>query len=332
MIGKPPNLKLYVDSVIRQSPNRTTWCHSHDDIWDNIEPYKENSYVGHMTLNEIFLFCSRKGIKSKPFNKWWGRKTLSRHVNSFFKNESHVDFDNLPTHNDNGRYMKLSSVVEILYDLPIRNQISIIQTDKVLEVHPGGTRLALKDFYLDPVPVFLYSYEPIDFLEKVVLAKGERAYSVLKQAFRDRTPKKTYHALVQGHPDPASGTIDTPIARSQKHDYKFTISSTGKPAVTHYQVKEMLPSAALVEVGLETGRTHQIRVHFSHFRHPLVGDPLYGSDPKLAAKLDLDRQWLHAVKLGFSHPISGEWVEFTSDYPGDLEIALGRLRDVGFRL
>ncbi|MGA1032714.1 MAG: RluA family pseudouridine synthase [Aquiluna sp.] len=166
----------------------------------------------------------------------------------------------------------------------------------------------------------------------MVLAKGERAYSMLKQAFRDRTPKKTYHALVQGHPDPASGTIDTPIARSQKHDYKFTISQTGKPAVTHYQVKEMLPSAALVEVGLETGRTHQIRVHFSHFRHPLVGAPLYGSDPKLAAKLDLDRQWLHAMKLGFTHPISGEWVEFTSDYPSDLEIALGRLRDVGFRL
>lgn len=166
----------------------------------------------------------------------------------------------------------------------------------------------------------------------MVLAKGERAYSVLKQAFRDRTPKKTYHALVQGHPDPASGTIDTPIARSQKHDYKFTISQNGKPAVTHYEVKEMLPSAALVEVGLETGRTHQIRVHFSHFRHPLVGDPLYGSDPKLAAKLNLDRQWLHAVKLGFSHPISGEWQEFSSEYPSDLEIALARLRDVEFRL
>ena len=166
----------------------------------------------------------------------------------------------------------------------------------------------------------------------MVLAKGERAYSVLKQAFRDRTPKKTYHALVQGHPDPASGTIDTPIARSQKHDYKFTISQNGKPAVTHYEVKEMLPSAALVEVGLETGRTHQIRVHFFHFRHPLVGDPLYGSDPKLAAKLNLDRQWLHAVKLGFSHPISGEWQEFSSEYPSDLEIALARLRDVEFRL
>jgi 23S rRNA pseudouridine1911/1915/1917 synthase len=166
----------------------------------------------------------------------------------------------------------------------------------------------------------------------MVLAKGERAYSVLKQAFRDRTPKKTYHALVQGHPDPAAGTIDTPIARSQRHDYKFTISQTGKPAVTHYRVMEMLPSAALLEVGLETGRTHQIRVHFAHFRHPLVGDPLYGSDPKLAAKLELGRQWLHAVKLGFSHPISGDWVEFSSDYPSDLEIALGRLRDVEFRL
>ena len=166
----------------------------------------------------------------------------------------------------------------------------------------------------------------------MVLAKGERAYSVLKQAFRDRTPKKTYHALVQGHPDPASGTIDTPIARSQKHDSKFTISQNGKPAVTHYEVKEMLPSAALVEVGLETGRTHQIRVHFFHFRHPLVGDPLYGSDPKLAAKLDLERQWLHAVKLGFAHPISGEWQEFGSEYPSDLEIALSRLRDVEFRL
>ena len=166
----------------------------------------------------------------------------------------------------------------------------------------------------------------------MVLAKGERAYSVLKQAFRDRTPKKTYHALVQGHPDPASGTIDTPIARSQKHDYKFTISQNGKPAVTHYEVKEMLPSAALVEVGLETGRTHQIRVHFFHFRHPLVGDPLYGSDPKLAAKLNLERQWLHPVKLGFAHPISGEWQEFSSEYPSDLEIALARLRDVEFRL
>lgn len=166
----------------------------------------------------------------------------------------------------------------------------------------------------------------------MVLAKSERGYSVLKQAFRDRTVKKTYHALVQGHPEPASGTIDTPIARSQRHDYKFTISELGKPAVTHYNTLELLPAAALMEVGLETGRTHQIRVHFSHFRHPLVGDPLYGSDPKLAAALNLDRQWLHAKKLAFSHPITGDWVEFESDYPADLKLALEKLSDVDFRL
>jgi 23S rRNA pseudouridine1911/1915/1917 synthase len=166
----------------------------------------------------------------------------------------------------------------------------------------------------------------------MVLARSERAYSILKQAFRDRAVKKTYHALAQGHPEPASGTIDTPIARSQRHDYKFTISADGKPAVTHYRTIELLPAAALMEIGLETGRTHQIRVHFSHFRHPLVGDPLYGADPKLAAALDLDRQWLHAKKLAFTHPITGDWVEFESNYPRDLEIALDKLRDADFRL
>ena len=166
----------------------------------------------------------------------------------------------------------------------------------------------------------------------MVLAKSEMSYSVLKQAFRDRVVKKTYHALVQGHPEPSRGTIDTPIGRSTKHDYKFTISAAGKPAVTHYETIEVLPAAALMQVGLETGRTHQIRVHFSHFRHPLVGDPLYGSDPKLASSLDLDRQWLHAKRLGFDHPATGEFVEFESEYPIDLEIALNRLRDVDFRI
>jgi len=166
----------------------------------------------------------------------------------------------------------------------------------------------------------------------MVLAKSERAYSVLKQAFRDRMVKKTYHALVQGHPEPMHGTIDTPIARSTKHDYKFTIDADGKHAITHYSVIELLPSAALLEIGLETGRTHQIRVHFAHFKHPLVGDPLYGADPKLAQALGLDRQWLHAVRLAFEHPISGEWVEFESEYPSDLKLALSRLRDVDFRI
>jgi 23S rRNA pseudouridine1911/1915/1917 synthase len=166
----------------------------------------------------------------------------------------------------------------------------------------------------------------------MVLAKGERAYSVLKQAFRDRSVKKTYHALCQGRPDPANGTIDTPIARSQRHDYKFTIAEDGKPAVTHYKTLELLQAGALMEIGLETGRTHQIRVHFSHFRHPLVGDPLYGADPVLAAQLGLNRQWLHAKKLGFKHPISQDFVEFESEYPADLQLALTQLRDGGLGL
>lgn len=166
----------------------------------------------------------------------------------------------------------------------------------------------------------------------MVLAKGERAYSVLKQSFRDRTVKKTYHALCQGRPDPANGTIDTPIARSQRHDYKFTISEDGKPAVTHYKTLELLQAGALMEIGLETGRTHQIRVHFSHFSHPLVGDPLYGADPVLASRLGLSRQWLHAKKLGFKHPISHESVEFESQYPADLQLALTQLRDGGLEL
>lgn len=161
----------------------------------------------------------------------------------------------------------------------------------------------------------------------MVLAKGERSYSVLKQAFRDRTVKKTYHALVQGHPDPSEATIDTPIARSTRHDYKFTVSPLGKRSVTHFDTIEVFPGAALLEVGLETGRTHQIRVHMSAFKHPLVGDPLYGSDPKMAERLGLERQWLHATRLEFSHPMTGQWVGFDSPYPEDLSAALHTLRN-----
>jgi 23S rRNA pseudouridine1911/1915/1917 synthase len=161
----------------------------------------------------------------------------------------------------------------------------------------------------------------------MTLAKSEVAYSRLKQAFRDRTVHKTYHALVQGHPDPMAGTFDAPIARHPKSEFKFHVAEGGKDSVTHYETLEMLRAASLVEVILETGRTHQIRVHFSAFRHPLVGDTMYGADPTLAAKLHLDRQWLHAVKLSFEHPITGEQVYFESSYPDDLKQALESLRN-----
>lgn len=160
----------------------------------------------------------------------------------------------------------------------------------------------------------------------MVLAKSELAYSRLKQAFRDRAVHKVYHALVQGHPDPSAGTFDAPIGRHPKAEFKFQVHEDGKPSVTHYQTLEAFRSASLLEIILETGRTHQIRVHFSAFRHPLVGDTMYGADPTLAKRLGLDHQWLHAVRLGFEHPITGDKVEFESSYPAELANVLANLR------
>ena len=161
----------------------------------------------------------------------------------------------------------------------------------------------------------------------MVVAKSEVAYSVLKQAFRDRTVDKTYHALVQGHPDPFSGTIEAPIARHSGADWKMAVIEGGRHSVTHYETLEAHRAATLLEIHLETGRTHQIRVHMSAIGHPCVGDPLYGSDPTLAQRLGLVRQWLHAVELGFTHPTTGEYVKFSSPYPDDLALALEQIRD-----
>ncbi|MEY4436551.1 MAG: hypothetical protein RL100_15 [Actinomycetota bacterium] len=160
----------------------------------------------------------------------------------------------------------------------------------------------------------------------MMLAKSELAYSKMKQAFRDRAVHKVYHAVIQGLADPLAGTFDAPLGRHPKSEFKFAVRNDGKPSVTHYETIEAFPAASLVEIVLETGRTHQIRVHFSAFRHPLVGDTMYGADPKLAAKLGLDRQWLHAVRLSFDHPITGKHVEFTSEYPSELVHALDVLR------
>ena len=162
----------------------------------------------------------------------------------------------------------------------------------------------------------------------MVVAKSEHAYSALKRAFKERTVEKIYHAVVQGHPEPTTGTVDAPIGRHPTADYKFAVTSTGKASVTHYEVLEMVPAASLVEIHLETGRTHQIRVHMAALRHPCVGDITYGADPALAARIGLTRQWLHALRLGFEHPSTGRRVEVTSEYPADLETALAALRDV----
>ncbi|MEQ6897317.1 RluA family pseudouridine synthase [Microbacterium sp. KR10-403] len=160
----------------------------------------------------------------------------------------------------------------------------------------------------------------------MVVASSERAYVALKRAFKERTVEKIYHAVVQGHPDPLAGTIDAPIGRHRSHPWKFAVTPDGKDSVTHYETIEAFRGASLLEIHLETGRTHQIRVHMAAHRHPCVGDPLYGADPTLSARLGLNRQWLHAHRLGFEHPGTGEWMSFTSPYPDDFQHALDVLR------
>ncbi len=156
----------------------------------------------------------------------------------------------------------------------------------------------------------------------MVVAKSEFAYSQLKRAFKERTVDKRYHALVQGHMDPLRGTVDAPIDRHPSGDGRFAVVAGGKDSVTHYDTLEAFRAASLLDIKLETGRTHQIRVHMAALRHPCVGDLMYGADPTLAARLGVTRQWLHAVSLAFDHPTTGEWVSFTSEYPEDLARAL----------
>ena len=160
----------------------------------------------------------------------------------------------------------------------------------------------------------------------MVVAKSELAYGRLQDDFRERRVQKIYHALVQGYLDPPAGTIDAPIGRHPSRDFKMAVVTGGRPAITHYRTVECLPGASLLEVQLETGRTHQIRVHMEAIGHGIVGDPIYGANPRLAQELGLTRQWLHAVTLGFTHPVTGEQMSFGAPLTADLEDTLTRLR------
>jgi len=160
----------------------------------------------------------------------------------------------------------------------------------------------------------------------MAVAKSEVAYSRLKRAFKAREVQKIYHALVQGHPDPSVGTIDAPIGRHPSSSWKFAVVAGGRDSITHYETIEAFTGASLLKVSLETGRTHQIRVHMSAHRHPIVGDALYGADPTLAERLGVTRQWLHASELDFTHPVTGKPVHVECGFPDDLNVALERLR------
>jgi len=160
----------------------------------------------------------------------------------------------------------------------------------------------------------------------MVVAKTPAAYTSLKRQFKERSVEKEYHTVVHGLLDPLAGTIDAPIDRHPTKDHRWAVVHAGRPSITHYQTLEAWPRASLVEVHLETGRTHQIRVHMAAMRHPCVGDLTYGADPVVARELGLQRQWLHARRLGFEHPATGERLVVESPYPPDLEHALSKLR------
>ncbi len=161
----------------------------------------------------------------------------------------------------------------------------------------------------------------------MIVAKSDQAFHALKDAFRNRTVSKIYHALVQGHMDPSTGTIDAPIDRHPKEDHRFAVVATGKESITHYEVIEFYRAVSMVKIELETGRTHQIRVHFSALHHPLVGDTTYGADPVLGKSLGMSRPWLHAAELSFSHPVTQAKLNFKAPYPSDLTGSLALLSD-----
>jgi 23S rRNA pseudouridine1911/1915/1917 synthase len=161
----------------------------------------------------------------------------------------------------------------------------------------------------------------------LVVAKSDAAHEGLAKQFADHSIERVYLALANGHPSPREGTISGKIGRSDANRKKMAVlakdSSRGKRAVTHYKVRRTMADCALVECRLETGRTHQVRVHLASIGHALLGDPVYGrANPRLRTilkTLDFRRQALHAAVLGFIHPVTGDRLRFESDLPQDME-------------
>ncbi|KEY97345.1 hypothetical protein AI27_19580, partial [Sphingomonas sp. BHC-A] len=165
----------------------------------------------------------------------------------------------------------------------------------------------------------------------LVVAKSDRAHEGLAQQFKAHSIDRLYAAIVYGVPQPAAGTVDSWIGRSDADRKKMAVhrEGRGKHAVTHYRTMERLRGAAMVECRLETGRTHQVRVHMAHLGHPLIGDPVYGRERKgfksILETLGFNRQALHAKRLGFIHPVTGEALSFDSKLPADMQELLSEL-------
>jgi 23S rRNA pseudouridine1911/1915/1917 synthase len=163
----------------------------------------------------------------------------------------------------------------------------------------------------------------------MVAAKTDRAHVGLAKQFADHSIERRYKAIVSGRPIPPSGSVDAPLARSPQNRKKVAIIASGKRAVTHYTTLQTLKEAALVECRLETGRTHQVRVHMASIGHALLGDPVYGrtkpAHRALLETLGFRRQALHAARLGFIHPITNNSISFDSEMPADMQELFSQL-------
>jgi len=160
----------------------------------------------------------------------------------------------------------------------------------------------------------------VDTSGLVLYAKNEWAHQQLDEQMRVKSIHRTYLALAEGRFSRKKGTINEPIGRDRHHNARRRVSSSGDAAVTHYKVMEQFSQGALVELSLETGRTHQIRVHLSYLGHPLVGDKLYGGSEKL-----LSHQALHGYKLSFTHPLTGDLIEVEAPLPNEIEQVMKQL-------
>ena len=165
----------------------------------------------------------------------------------------------------------------------------------------------------------------------MVVAKDDATHLALQDMVKDRRLRRSYLALVHGVPTTRLGTVEAPVGRDPRDRKRMKVISSGRPAITHFEVRESFPEAALLKVDLVTGRTHQIRVHMSYIGHPVVGDPTYGKRGRLEGELGLRRQFLHAYRLAFFHPEGGEEMVFEDPLPEDLSEALERLRSTSFR-
>jgi 23S rRNA pseudouridine1911/1915/1917 synthase len=160
----------------------------------------------------------------------------------------------------------------------------------------------------------------------LLVAKDDPTHLALTRDLAAHRVERRYLALVQGRLPTETGTVDAPVGRHPRDRKRMAVVHGGRRAITHWRVLETLPATQLVEATLETGRTHQVRVHLASLGHPLVGDRAYGADPTLAARLGVGRPFLHAWRLAFAHPTTGQRVELTEPLPDDLQSVLDRLR------